>query len=224
MKNGRLLLILVFILAFILAPLFLFGSNNEIFAACAGHPAGYCTPCNASCCCGCSGGGGPGCQTETCDSCMICGCHAGALMTCCDPDSFSWVVECCGGGGCFTGETEIGIEQEGEGAGEQEGETKEIKDLQPGDIVSSFDPETGEIREGTVSDVTKTTREGYYILETESGKKVKVTAEHPFLAVKNQGSINQVSNFKDKLINVLSNTLTYKLITGLQAKVSGILR
>lgn len=129
-------------------------------------------------------------------------------------------------GGCFTGETEINIGQEGERAEEKEGETKQIKDLKPGDVVESFNPETGEVVEGTVEDVTKTTKEGYYILETESGEKVKVTGEHPFLAVKAKNSEFRVSSLQliDKLSNVFSHTLTYRLITGLQAKVSEVLR
>ncbi|HUV43120.1 MAG TPA: Hint domain-containing protein [Patescibacteria group bacterium] len=131
------------------------------------------------------------------------------------------------GAPCFTGETEINLGQEGERAGEQKGETKQIKDLKPGEIVSSFNPETGEIKEGTVSNVTKTIREGYYGLETESGKKVKVTGEHPFLAIKgenNQASSTKLQTTLDKFKDILSNTLTYRLITGLQAKVSEILK
>ncbi|MCJ7645889.1 hypothetical protein MUO65_03155, partial [bacterium] len=106
----------------------------------------------------------------------------------------------CSGGGCFTGETGISVGESENSENSENSETKKISELKPGDIVESFSPETGEIKEGTVSDVTKTTREGYYILETESGKKVKVTGEHPFLAIKsekNQESINQISNFKN---------------------------
>jgi intein/homing endonuclease len=109
---------------------------------------------------------------------------------------------------------EIGV-KETEGT-EETDETKEIKDLKEGDVVSSFDPEIGEIKEGTVSDVRKLTREGYYELETESGKKVKVTAEHPFLAVKNE-------SFIAKLKEAFSRTLTYQLITSIQTKVTEVL-
>ena len=137
-------------------------------------------------------------------------------------DESTWVynscVYCSDCGGCFTGETEIAV---GESENSEKSETKQIKDLKPGDVVESFNPETGGIKEGTVSDVTKTTREGYYILETESGKKVKVTAEHPFLAIKSekeQESINQVSNFKNQLKEIFSNTLTYRFLANLQAK------
>jgi hypothetical protein len=172
--------------------------------------------CNPSC-------GPPACiPTAPCCGCMECLCVGcietyGECCNCTDPS------QACGG--CFTGETEIKLGQESERAGEQEGEqTKQIKDLKSGDVVESFNPETGEIEEGTVSDITKTTREGYYILETESGEKVKVTAEHPFLAVKNQESINQVSNLREKIANILSQTLTYKVITALQAKLGEILR
>jgi hypothetical protein len=123
-------------------------------------------------------------------------------------------------GGCFTGEVEIGIE-------EIEGtyDTREIKDLKEGDIVSSFDPETGEITESAVLETTKLTREGYYELETESGKKVKVTTEHPLLAVKVKNFQFPISNYQliDRLSNIFSHTLTYRVITGLQTKVTEIL-
>ena len=175
-----------------------------------------CAACAGTCCCT----NPAGCQYNACSICNAYGCHSGYAQTCRTWEG-CW-DQCCGT--CFTGETEISLGQEGERAGEQEGATKQIKDLKPGDVVKSFDPETGEITEGTVSDVTKTTREGYYILETESGEKVKVTAEHPFLAVKNQESVNQVSNFRERITNILSQTLTYKVITGLQAKIGEVLK
>jgi len=165
----------------------------------------------------CDGQWGRYCE---CESCPCVGCPGWGCQCCpCNNPP-------CGGGGCFTGETEISVGQAGERAGEQEGETKEIKDLQPGDVVESFNPETGEVVEGTVEDVTKTTREGYYLLETESGEKVKVTGEHPFLAIKTtqQAISNRQQELIEKIENILSNTLTYKLITGLQAKVSEVLR
>lgn len=154
-----------------------------------------------------------------CDDCPCAGCY-GYVCDCQPCES----PPC--GGGCFTGETEISVGQEGERAGEQEGETKQIKDLKPGDVVESFSPETGEIKERTVSDITKTTREGYYILETESGKKVKVTAEHPFLAIKANNSKLKTENSKliDNLKEILSHTLTYRLITSLQAKMGEVLK
>ncbi len=166
------------------------------------------------------------CVICPCCWCLICTTYCGDLPNCYLEFCY-WCWNC--GGECFTGETEISIGQEGERAGEQERETKPIKDLKPGDVVESFSPETGDIKEGTVSDVTKTTREGYYELETESGERVKVTGEHPFLALKSEN--NQIPNSKSqtiskfqnsisKLEEILSQTLTYKVITGLQAKIS----
>jgi hypothetical protein len=122
----------------------------------------------------------------------------------------------CGSGPCFTGETEIGIKN-------SKTQKLQIKDLKPGDVVESFNPETGEIMEGTVSDVTKLTRQGYYVLETESGEKVKVTAEHPFLAVKNQELGIMNNELIEKVKDIFPHTLTYRVITGLQAKVAEIL-
>lgn len=111
-------------------------------------------------------------------------------------------------GGCFVGGTSVASKQLSDQA---------IENLKPGDMVSSFNPETGEVSESQVSEVHKLTREGYYELETESGKKVKVTGEHPFLAIKSE------ENLISKLKNALSNTLTFRLITSLQAKLGEIL-
>ena len=111
------------------------------------------------------------------------------------------------GGGCFVEGTSVASEQLSDQA---------IEKLEPGDIVSSFNPETGEISESQVSEVHKITREGYYELETESGKKVKVTGEHPFLAVKSE------ENLISKLKNVLSNTLTFRLIISLRTKLGEV--
>lgn len=166
----------------------------------------------------CSGGSFPGdwCATARCNPST--GCWSENFYICDPPDA------CCQG--CFTGETEVSVGQESERAGEQEGDVKEIKDLKPGDIVSSFNPETGEIKEGMVSDIYKITREGYYELETESGKKVKVTGEHPFLAVKNssQASVDSSQDLVEDLKAFLSHTLTYRLITDLQAKIVEVLK
>ena len=112
------------------------------------------------------------------------------------------------GCGCFVGGTEVATKLPSDQA---------IENLKPGDIVSSFNPETGEISESQVAEVHKVTREGYFELETESGKKVKVTAEHPFLAIK-------ANNFQliDKLKNFLSHTLTFRLIISLRTKLGEV--
>ncbi len=151
------------------------------------------------------------------------GCYWGYSAICCNNDE-----ECvCGEGRepscgfCFTRETEVGIKN----SKTQKLQTEKIENLKPGDMVESFNPETGEITESAVLDTTELTREGYYELETESGKKVKVTGEHPFSAVKAENSILNTENLKliGDLKDILSNTLTYKLISSLQAKVNGIL-
>ena len=196
--------------------LFLFLVKDKTFALTC--TPGECKACNTAGCCS-----NPPYITYDCG--VLCGpcpqLTPFQAQWCCDATGGGWDMFCSCGGGCFTGETGIQLKTE-----DSKLETKEIKDLKPGDIVSSFDPETGEVKEGTVSDVTKTTREGYYILETESGKKVKVTGEHPFLAIKTtqQAIGNRQQELIENIKNVLSHTLTYKLITGLQAKVSGMLR
>lgn len=217
--------IIIYIFVLILCPFFI-----KDFASAAICIPGTCSSCFGSNCCTT---GMP--ATECGVTCPLCPARSAPyeMQVCCDEGGGSYSSVCCGGG-CFTGETEIGVgeseksENPSASSGQaQNSETKEIKDLKPGDVVESFNPETGEIKEGTVSDVTKTTREGYYILETEGGYKVKVTAEHPFLAIKsekNQESINQVSSFKNKLKDFLFHTLTYRLITSLQAKMGEVLK
>ena len=154
-------------------------------------------------------------------------CYWATSWNCADESTwvYSSCVYCSDCGGCFTGETEISVGESENSENSENSETKQIKDLKEGDIVSSFVPETGEIKEGTVSDVTKTTREGYYILETESGEKVKVTGEHPFLAIKakNNGETEKLKNQEttlDKLKDIFSYTLTYRLITSLQTNIT----
>ncbi len=182
-----------------------------------------------------------GCPQSLCDEgwepCQECGvdlCNPpGVTKTvsyqeCADDDGNEY-SQCCGGGGCFTGETEVNTESSLPAGKAGKTPKLQIKDLEEGDLVSSFDPETGEIKENTVSGILEYTREGYYELETESGKKVKVTGEHPFLAVKakNDGETEKLKNQEtvlDKVKEILSQTLTYKLITNLQATVNEILR
>ncbi len=148
--------------------------------------------CPASCqLLGCAPWGEPSCTCNTC--CGKTECSGG---TCC-------VYDCPPGScGCFLGETEIDTEN-------SKTQKLQIKDFKEGEVISSFDPETGEISEGEVTDVSDLIREGYYELETESGKKVKVTGEHPFLAVKKESSYH--SRFKlqlDKLLSSIQNKLS----------------
>jgi Hint module. len=130
---------------------------------------------------------------------------------CCD-DSGHWTYCMCGvcGSGCFTEEVEVTTKLLGEQT------TKQIKELEPGEVVSSFNPETGEILEEKVTEVEKYVSEGYYELELESGEKVRVTGEHPFMAVKSN------ENFVFKLKNLISHTITHQLITSLQNKLNGV--
>jgi hypothetical protein len=199
--------------------------------------------------------GGSGCESRVCDSiysrkychtyacdpdwcdglthCTYCICSVCECVGC--EGFWCWCCPCTSPpcAGCFTGETGIGMSNQESAPESGQARTKnqksgieQIKELEPGKIVSSFDPETGEIKENTVSGILKFPREGYYELETESGKKVKVTGEHPFLAVKAENSILNTENLKliDNLKNIISNTLTYKLITNLRAKVNEVLR
>lgn len=128
----------------------------------------------------------------------------------CFDGMYTWTCGCgtCGGGGCFPGETEITLDQKAE----------KIKNLDEGDKVTSFNPETGEMSENQVTNVYQLLREGYFELETESGKKVKVTGEHPFFAVEKEKTL--ISEVKA----TLSQTLTYQLIIGLQRKLVEVLK
>jgi len=197
--KSKIALILIFLVGYFSFPSIVFG---QYYCTSVFHEA-YCNS------------GWPGCSPYcVCGDCPCIGCEYSSA-DCCNCSS---PPPCTGG--CFTGETEITVKETG-GAKE----TEQIKNLEAGDSVSSFDPETGEIKESTVSDVTKTTREGYYILETESGQKIKVTAEHPFLAIKAENSQKSDSDFQtnlNKLEEIFSHTLTYRLITNVKAKLTEI--
>ena len=113
----------------------------------------------------------------------------------------------CPGGGCFTADTKIATP-----SGEME-----IQDVKEGDIVSSFDPETGEIKEATVTATHKRQVQGYYILKTESGREIKVTGEHPILAVKQEkvGKVVQVEKVGKEIISFFN---------GIWEKVKGVVK
>ena len=77
---------------------------------------------------------------------------------------------CSGGGSCFTSDTKISTP---DGA-------KDIKDIKEGDVVKSFDPDTGKITESTVTDPYSKVSDHIYTITTSDGSVVKTTAEHPF--------------------------------------------
>lgn len=205
----------IFIKVLVVFAIFLISSlltSRKVLSDTCGSCWGY------SCCTECQGGYGP---TTTCGvTCPCCPSSATVFMMTCTTDYGQTYVDCCGGS-CFTGETEVDIKSQ-----DLNFKNQKIAELKPGDLVSSFNPETGEMSEGTVSDIKKRTVEGYYVLETEGGKKVKVTAEHPFLAVKGENAQIPNSKFQivDKFKKILSNTLTYNLIASLQAKINAALK
>jgi hypothetical protein len=83
----------------------------------------------------------------------------------CDPGSFA-----CGGGGCFLLGTQV----------ETEGGISAIEDISSGEAVASFDPTTKETKTSTVASQISKTSDSYYIIESDSGRTVKATDEHPF--------------------------------------------
>ena len=200
-SHSKFKIIIFTLLILLLFFISLFGLAKEVVAGvicdwcdppgwyCMGHPF-YCECWQSS---GCSSDCGGDYGWRACVNGAYCG---GCTSSC----------PC--GGGCFVEGTSVASEQLSDQA---------IEKLKPGDVVSSFNPETGEVSESQVSEVHKIEREGYYELETESGKKVKVTGEHPFLAIK-------AKNFQliDKLKNFLSHTLTFRLIISLRTKLGEV--
>ena len=57
---------------------------------------------------------------------------------------------------------------------------KNIEEVQVGDIVQSFDPETQQMVESKVIEPYTVVRDHYYVIKTASGHVVKTTDEHPF--------------------------------------------
>jgi len=102
----------------------------------------------------------------------------------------------CGAGpGCFLPGTQIAT---------GEGETQSIENLKTGDRVVGFDEQTGEVSQTQVFQVHEVQRDYYYEIETASGDKVQVTAEHPFFV----GFDNtQTGNFLTQLFVLLTNSL-----------------
>jgi len=130
--------------------------------------------------------------------CGPCELYGGSCVQFCT-NAGTWWVSCdasaCstnGGGGCFTGETEITMgnsdsDSEKDGDSDGNSDLREIQDIKEGDVVKSFDAETGEVREATVTGIHKREVSGYWVLKTESGKEVKVTGEHPILVLNEKG-------------------------------------
>ena len=78
----------------------------------------------------------------------------------------------CGGGGpeCFLAGTKI----------DTPFGQRNIEDLKQGDAVYSFDKESKKVVLNTVEEPFVSTRSGYYLIKTVSGREIRVTAEHPF--------------------------------------------
>jgi len=92
------------------------------------------------------------------------------LLTCDSCDS------CSCGGGCFAGDTPVST-PDGESA---------ISDLKEGDMVSSYDPQTGSESTSLIQKTFEYSRGAYYKIRTKDGEELKVTAEHPLYAIQKE--------------------------------------
>lgn len=117
---------------------------------------------------------------------------------------------------CFTGDTKITTD-----VGE-----KEIQKVKEGDVVKSFDSETGEVKEATVTAIHKREVSGYYVLKTESGREVKVTGEHPFLALRQEkdevGKVEEVGKVGKEKDGYQLLVTGYKFLGEIWEKVKGL--
>lgn len=110
----------------------------------------------------------------------------------------------CGGSSCFSGETMVSTPDGG----------KEIQDVEQGDAISSYDPESGEEGTSEVEKIYETTQGAYYKIKTKDGTEVKVTAEHPMYAVqkteesKNFWEYLKTESMIRNLINTISNSIS----------------
>ena len=91
---------------------------------------------------------------------------------------------------CFTGETEIATKKLKNG----ETEKQKIEEIKVEDEVLCFD-KGGQEKTCRVEEIFKRESDHYYLLETTTGRKVRVTAEHPFLA------LPQNFRYQDETIN-----------------------
>ena len=80
----------------------------------------------------------------------------------------------CGGGGCFSSETQVSTP----------GGQVAISELKVGDEVVSQNPESGEESQSLVEKIYEVTRSAYYKIKLKNGTEVKVTGEHPLYAMR----------------------------------------
>ena len=92
----------------------------------------------------------------------------------CDPCSDKPSV--CGNGDCFTPDTLIGTS----------GGQAAIINLEEGESVASFNPETDSESSSLIEKTFEFTRNAYYRICTKGGHEVNVTGTHPFFAVKKE--------------------------------------
>ena len=118
-------------------------------------------------------------------------------------------IYCCTGGdtppgcgGCFTAGTEVDT---------PEG-TKEIQDLEVGETVESFYPETGEATTSLVEKIYEVTRSAYFQVFLEDGSELQVTAEHPLYAIQERESETPASFWEYLKTESLVSRLAKKIL------------
>ena len=154
----------VIVINIIITCLLLFTLDNSVFAGCTAR--GKCCPGLRCGSCSCVDFSGYICRAcDYCEDDYCCGTYFD-----CDPGDTPPGCPC---SGCFTPDTPIDTPN---------GENQ-IKDLEVGDEVKSFDEQTREEQTSLVEKIYETTRSAYYKLVLQDGTEVKVTGEHPLYAV-----------------------------------------
>ncbi|HAZ29134.1 TPA: hypothetical protein DCY43_00020 [candidate division WWE3 bacterium] len=105
----------------------------------------------------------------------------------------------CGGGepACFLAGTKV----------DTPSGQKNIEDLKEGDKVLSFDKTTKKVVENYVLTPVVTTKTGYYLIKTVSGREIKVTAEHPIYVGTKSSLLRRIFGYSNPVIT------SYSLIT-----------
>jgi excisionase family DNA binding protein len=86
-------------------------------------------------------------------------------------------------GQCVTGDTRLRRKRKKKKKGQSEWEEVPIKKIKAGDEVLSLDEKTGELVWRRVKDIKNMPPQVSYQMVTQSGKKIRTTAEHPYLAL-----------------------------------------
>ncbi|MDI6603377.1 MAG: hypothetical protein QME57_04735, partial [Patescibacteria group bacterium] len=107
-------------------------------------------------------------------------------------------------GNCITGDSLLAIFKQGTTNNKRQTREIQIKDVKPGDYVYSLNQETNQVELHKIKALLDMGVKPVFRLTTESGKSIRTTGNHPYLAIKSEAGNPkpEINSYQSQILNL----------------------